>query len=220
MIDDDTFFAWIDGELGGAEAARVATIVADDPALSARADQHRALGARLKAAFDPIAEAPRPSATVIDFSAAKAKRRSVVPARRNWSALAATLVVGLVTTGIFVERGGVAWPDPTLASGTVAAALDTQLASAPAGDVRIGLTFRNKGGTICRSFSLKASSGLACRDDGAWHVRGTFADTSGEGDYRMAAGPDQRLVELVDKERATEPFDAVQEAAAKARSWR
>jgi hypothetical protein len=219
MIDDDTFFAWIDGELDGPEAARVAAIVADDPALSARADQHRAFGARLKAAFDPIAEVPRPSATVIDFGAAKAQRRSGLSARRDWAALAATLVVGLVTTGVFVERGGVAWPEPTLASGSIAA-LDTQLASAPAGDVRIGLTFRNKGGTICRSYSLKASSGLACRDDGAWHVRGTFADTSGEGNYRMAAGPDQRLVELIDKERATEPFDAVQEAAAKARSWR
>jgi hypothetical protein len=190
MIDDDTFFAWIDGELDGPEAARVAAIVADDPALSARADQHRAFGARLKAAFDPIAEVPRPSATVIDFGAAKAQRRSGLSARRDWAAL------------------------------SIAAALDTQLASAPAGDVRIGLTFRNKGGTICRSYSLKASSGLACRDDGAWHVRGTFADTSGEGNYRMAAGPDQRLVELIDKERATEPFDAVQEAAAKARSWR
>ena len=218
MIDDDTFFAWIDGELGGAEAARVATIVADDPALSARADQHRALGARLKAAFDPIAEAPRPSATVIDFGATKTKRHGFVSARREWAALAATLVIGLVTMGVFLERGRVS--DPTLASGPVAAALDTQLASAPAGDVRIGLTFRNKGGTICRSYSFKAYSGLACRDDGAWHLRGTFADTSGEGDYRMAAGLDQRLVELVDKERATEPFDAVQEAAAKARSWR
>jgi hypothetical protein len=100
-------------------------------------------------------------------------------------------------------------------------ALETQLASAPAGEVRIGVTFRDRSGEICRSFTATASSGLACRNDGRWQVRGMFAAPEGQGsDYRMAAGMDPSLASLVDSTMAGEAFDAAEEKAAKENGWR
>ena len=60
MVSDETFFAWLDGELNAAEAARVAAEVAADRRLSAMAEEHRAMQARLKGAFDPVLDAPLP----------------------------------------------------------------------------------------------------------------------------------------------------------------
>ena len=59
-IEDEKFFAWLDGELAPEEAAQVAAEVASSPELTRAAEQHRAMQARLKAAFDPIANAPVP----------------------------------------------------------------------------------------------------------------------------------------------------------------
>jgi anti-sigma factor RsiW len=55
MVSNDVFFAWLDGELSGAEAARVEAEVAADPELSRLAREHRSLRSQLKGAFDPIA---------------------------------------------------------------------------------------------------------------------------------------------------------------------
>ncbi|MEA3079480.1 MAG: hypothetical protein QOF05_888, partial [Sphingomonadales bacterium] len=102
MNDDEKFFAWLDGELGPAEAAEMQAKVAADLRLARLAEQHRALGAQLKGAFDPVAEAAvperlqaalRPSAQVIDFAAAKRNRSR--PALTQWAAMAATLAVGI-----------------------------------------------------------------------------------------------------------------------------
>src|SRR5205823_2769625 len=80
---DEKFFAWLDGELSGDEAAAMEARVGASPELSAMAEKHRAMQARLKAAFDPIAEAPvseplraamRPPAEVVDFGAAARAR--------------------------------------------------------------------------------------------------------------------------------------------------
>ena len=43
MVTDETFFAWLDGELDGEEAKRVVAEVDADPALAEKAEQHRAL---------------------------------------------------------------------------------------------------------------------------------------------------------------------------------
>ncbi|MEO5641069.1 MAG: anti-sigma factor [Sphingomicrobium sp.] len=228
-MTDEKFFAWLDGELSHEEATEVANAVAADPALTAKADRHRAFAVRMKAAFDPVmAEAapPLPVSNVIDFSAARQGRRGWLPARAQWAALAATLVVGLATTTLLFERGTVPHIDqPAMAGGELAAALDTQLASAPvAGSpIRIGLTFRTNQGALCRSFTQPGASGLACHEDGGWHVRGKFASDGtpdGGSDYRMAAGTDPRLAALIDGIIAGDPLDARAEAAARARRWR
>jgi hypothetical protein len=231
MMNDEKFFAWLDGELAPDEAAEMQAKVAADPKLAQLAEQHRAFGARLKGAFDPIAAAPvparvegtlRPSAEVIDFGAAKRSRS--IPSLPQWAAIAATLAVG-ISIGTIVPKGATA-PVEVQGGAMYAAAglnqaLDTQLASAPAGDVRIGLTFRDQAGEICRSFTQQASSGLACRSGGRWKLKGMFAAPEGQAtDYRMAAGMDPNLAALVDSSMSGEPLDAAQEQAAKSKGWR
>jgi hypothetical protein len=228
-VTDEKFFAWLDGELAADEAAEVAIAVAADPGLAAQAEEHRAFTARLRTAFDPVMAQPAPvasSANVIDLAAARQRRRAWLPARAQWAALAATLAVGVLTTSLFFDRGVGQHDDQSaVASGALGAALDTQLASAPqAGSaVRIGLTFRDKSGAMCRSFTETGASGLACHESGNWHVRGIFATGStadAASDYRMAAGPDPRLAALIDQRIAGDPLDAAAEAHARAAGWR
>jgi hypothetical protein len=230
MTEDEKFFAWLDGELTGAEAAEIEARVAADPNLAQLADQHRAMQARLRDAFDPIAQAPvperlrsalRPSAEVVDFAAAK--RARTMPSLPQWAAMAATLAIGIFVGTMVPQRGPArveVQGGKLYAASALDQALDTQLASAPAGEVRIGLTFRDQRGSICRSFTEPQASGLACRSGYRWQVRGLFAAPEGQGgDYRMAAGMDPNLAALVDSTMAGEPFDAAAEKAAKQRGW-
>lgn len=231
MTDDEKFFAWLDGELGSAEAAEIEAKVAADPELGRLADQHHALGAKLHNAFDPIAAAPvpeqlhaalRPSAKVVDFAAAQ--RARFLPSLPQWASIAATLAVGIFV-GTMVPHHGNAPVEvqggKLYAAASLNEALDTQLASALAGSVRIGLTFRDHSGGICRTFIARAASGLACRDDGRWDIKGLFAAPEGQAsDYRMAAGMDPNLAALVDSSLVGEPLDAAQEKTAKDHGWK
>lgn len=231
MTDDEKFFAWLDGELYGADAKAMADKVAADPGLTALAEQHRKFAGDLKRVFEPVGEAPIPDrfqallekpSNVIDLGAARrARSLSTVP---QWAAIAATLAVGILVGTMVAPQGSapVAIKDGKVyAASAVDHALNVQLASAPAGDVRIGLTFRDQGGEICRSFSTDAASGLACRDVRGWRLRGLFAAPEGQGSaYRMAAGMDPNLAALVDSSLSGEPFDATAEKAAKDKGWR
>ena len=94
--------------------------------------------------------------------------------------MAAALVVGvLVGPTLIGERGGS--PVEVRGGAMYAAAeldraLDQQLASAgESAGVRIGVTFRDSAGAVCRSFTEQRSSGLACRDGEDWRLKGLFA---------------------------------------------
>ncbi|MFL6788709.1 MAG: anti-sigma factor family protein [Sphingomicrobium sp.] len=233
MTEDEKFFAWLDGELTGAEAAETEARVAADRRLAQLAEQHRAMQARLRGAFDPIAQAPVPDrlseairkddTKVVDLEVARQARGSW-PVPQQWAAMAATLAIGVLIGTMTGGQGSApveVQGGKLYAASSLNQALETQLASAPAGDVRIGLTFRDQRRAICRSFSESQASGLACRNDGRWQVRGLFAAPEGPaGDYRMAAGMDANLAALVDSTIAGEPFDAAAEKAAKQRGWR
>ena len=236
-IDDETFFAWLDGELDGDESERVAAQVADDPRLSRLAEQHRAFETRLRAPFDAVAAAPipqrlaemvgPPSAEILPFSAPRRasndRRHWPLP---QWASIAATLVLGIgLGTTLGTDRGAAPVEihgGKMFAAGELDATLDRQLASATASDgARIGLTFRDQSGVVCRTFIDQRSSGLACREGEGWQVRGMFAAPEGQdGDYRMAAGMDPNLAALVDSTIGGEAFDAGQEQAARNRDWR
>jgi hypothetical protein len=235
MVTDETFFAWLDGELDPQKAERIAAEVAADDKLAERAKQHRAMQSRLKGPFDRLldAEVPepllavvhKPEPEIIDFAAAQrsreARRWTPLP---QWAAVAATLAVGIFVGTMVPQRSNVpveVQGGRVYAAAALNHALDAQLASAPSGDIRIGLTFRDQGGAICRSFTQTAASGLACRDNGRWQVRGLFAAPEGQSsDYRMAAGMDPNLAALVDSTMAGEPLDAKLEKAARERGWR
>lgn len=222
-MDDETFFAWLDGELDADRARFVEADVRASPELTAKAAAHRALRARLTAAFDPIAEAPAP--VVMNFERERARRRGWPGSVwRNAMALAASLAVGLFLGSM---AGNSTAPvtgdgDRLVAANALASALDTRLASAPAADgPRIGLTYRNPDGDYCRSFTDRSSSGLACRDDGKWVIRGLFQRPEGQdGAFRMASGADPQLAALVESTIAGEPFDAAAERRAQQAGWR
>jgi hypothetical protein len=237
MVEEETFFAWLDGELGPEDAARVEAEMAADPELQRRAAEHRALAEQLRGAFEPVAQAPLPKrleaairaneSSVVSLAEARERRaaRRMLPAWGQAAAIAATLVLGIaVGTTLNGQRGASpveAQGGALYAAGAVDQALDRQLASAPAGDVRVGLTFREQGGAICRTFESSASSGLACREDGRWRLRGLFAAPEGaSAGYRMASGGDPRLLEMVDEAIAGEPFDASREKAARDAGWK
>lgn len=226
IMDEMRFFAWLDGELPADEAAEVAALVAADLELQRKADAHRAMQAKLANAFAPIARAPvaLPEAEVVDLAAARERRRAI-PSVMQWGAIAATLMVGIVT-GTMIAR-----PTPSpiaeqqgalVASASLGDALNKRLASTQDDDgPRIGLTFRDKEGSICRSFHDGAAQGLACRDGDEWRLRGLVQGlTEPTGDYRMATGDDPAIAALISDAMAGDPFDAVQEKAAKDAGWR
>src|SRR5256885_9619064 len=141
MTEDEKFFAWLDGELGPAEAAEMEAKIAADPQLARLAEEHRALGSHLKGAFDAIATGPVPNhlraalrpLEVIDFAAAKRARS--MPSLPQWAAMAATLAIGVLVGTMVPQR--TAAPVEMQGGNLYAAAaldhaLDTQLASAPA----------------------------------------------------------------------------------------
>lgn len=222
-MDDETFFAWLDGELDADRARIVEAEVRASPEMTAKAQAHRALGARLSAAFDPIAAAPAP--VVVNFERERVRRRGWTGSVwQNAMALAATLVVGLFLGSMVGDPSGPVAGDGNrlVAANALASALDTRLASAPAADgPRIGLTFRDPGGQYCRSFTDRSSSGLACHKDGQWVIRGLFQRPEGQdGAFRMASGPDPQLAALVESTIAGEPFDAAAERRAQQAGWR
>ena len=232
MNDEDLFYAWLDGELKGEEADKVAARVAADPALQAKAEQHRRVEEQLRGGFDSVLneQVPPPqfgSAEVVDFQAKRTEQQSRrasfgVP---QWAAMAATLAIGIVAGQFVSNRSGApieSRDGMLVAAASLDRALDAQLASAEGnGRVRVGLTFRARDGGICRSFTDDGASGLACRDGPDWRVEGLFAAPEGQqGDYRMAAGEDPRLAALIDARSAGEPFDAAAEQAAKDKGWR
>jgi hypothetical protein len=232
---DEKFFAWLDGELTGPEADEMRARVESDPRLARLAEQHRALAANLRRSFGAVAEEPVPErllsalrsdrgGEIIDFGVAK-PRRAWLRSLPQWAAMAATLIIGIFLGTMVPQRaGGPVTVDrgALYASADLTRALDVQLASAPtAGPVRIGITFRDRNGNFCRSFSDADMSGLACRDGVRWKLRGLFVSGQAQNtEYRMASGMDSNLAALIGSTIDGEPLDAAAERSARQRGWR
>ena len=138
--------------------------------------------------------------------------------------LAATLAVGIFTGNMLPpgQAGPIRTEDGQMvAGGEARGRLYAQLASAPAEQgPRIGMTYRDKTGVSAAPSRMTDASGLACRQGGDWRIRGLFQNAEGQSsDYRMAAGADPRLMDMVDDSIAGEPFDAAQEQEASRRGW-
>lgn len=233
MIEDETLYAWLDGELSPDEARRVAAAVEADPALSARLEAQRRLRARLRAAFDPVADESVPGIYAVlpdtnvfgigEARAARAQRRGFGPPQ--WAALAAALVAGLFGGHMLSQGAGVqtaVQDDHMAATAEVAAALDTQLASAGTVEapIHVRLTFRDANGAICRSYDTATASGVACRESGAWTIRALFAhDGPPVGTYRMAGTANAATMTYLDAIMVGEPFDAEAERRARQSGW-
>jgi hypothetical protein len=227
-FDPVTIAAFVDGELDDLTARRIAREAESDAALAAEIARHRALKAQLTTHYAPVAEEAVPDrlrALLIDptLDTSLADRRAAKRSRFapvHWGAIAASLVLGLTlglrpwTPVADVAQGR----DALVASGGLAAALDTQLASnQPAGSaIRIGLSFRDRQGRYCRSFAARDLSGIGCQDAGRWTLERTMGGQA-DSDYRQASS--DALAADAAAMMAGDPFDAAAERVARDKGW-
>jgi hypothetical protein len=228
--------AYVDGELSDEVRAEFERAMVQDEGLRREVAAQRALRDRIAGHFAPVVDEPVPEGLrallgeapqVIDFAAARARReeKKRLPAWGNFGAIAATLVVGLIA-GQMVDLSGspVASRDGQLvAQAGLERALDVQLASAQPADaaVRIGVTFREPKGAVCRSFESAAMAGIACRSDGAWQLRQTVAPEGGRAsDYRQAGSANAAMMQAAQAMMAGEPLDTAAERKARDAGWR
>lgn len=202
-IPDELVAAYVDGELEGAERARIEQAIAQDAQLAQRVAQQRALRDRLRGTYNSVLKeavplrlaqavkfgAPTGPAQVIDLAQVRAERTRRGNGQRQAKvrrySIAASVAVGLMA-GVLIQRfatpGAVTefHDGSLLARGALAQALNEQLASnaAPGAAVRVGLTFRSKAGNYCRTFTLSGGRslvGLACRDQDQWQLLNLMA---------------------------------------------
>ncbi|MFT3977989.1 MAG: hypothetical protein QM688_12890, partial [Sphingomonas bacterium] len=164
------------------------------------------------------------AATIHSLDAARRKRAATAPRRAirsGWAmsgAIAASLVVGVLAGRNIGGPAGIADNARALAlSRPIASALDRQL-SGEAGAVRVALSFRDREGDLCRSFTASHLSGVACRADDGWRLRYGAPVAAQGGDYRMA-GSDAGQMRFVQSIIEGEPLDQAGEAAARAKQW-
>lgn len=228
-FDSATVAAFVDGELDDLTAHRVAREVEGDAALAAEVARHRALKAQLAAHYAPVADEPVPERlralltpdAAIDTSLGRrreTKRSRFAPV--HWGAIAASLLLGLaVGTKPWMPAADVTSAGGALvASGPLARALDTQLASNQPADaaIRIGLSFRDRGGRYCRSFEGRELSGIGCRDDAGWTLERTMRGQDGA-DYRQASSGELAAAAAAMMDGG--PLDAAAERAARGSGW-
>lgn len=228
-LDDELLGAYLDNELHEVVRLRVEDAAERDPELKAWLREQEGLRARLNAHFEPVLSEPVPesltqmlaeaNSAVISIAAAREQRAG----RRLWipAAMAASLALGLFG-GQWLPGSGGGAPDPLIAQGEIARALDTQLASAqPSGEpVRVGVTFRNQDGQLCRTFD-GSQAGFACREGSKWRLR-LLAPGSGPQtqEFAQAGSGSATVLAAAQEAMAGEPFDPEAERQALQGGWR
>lgn len=242
-LPEETLMAYADGELDADTRNAVEAAMATDPQVAAEIARHRALRAKLNAAFDGAIHEPvpdrliaaartapaGPGAQVSDIGAARDARKPL-PQRKwswpEWGAIAASLLVGVIVSRVALDAGSadsiIAKNDGMVAGGALASALNSQPAGTAGSKVQIVASFRAKSGEYCRAFAIDALAGMACRGSDDWRVRALAQrESAAAGDYRMAATAlPAPIAQAVAATMAGEALDADEEAAARARDWK
>lgn len=242
--DEETLMAFADGELDEALRAEIAAAIAKDPGLARRVAAHRALRTEVAGAFSSVMDQPVPerlsaaargqpaparaSGNVVQFPTRSTRTPAPRWSAREWTAMAASLVLGGLLSWQFALRNGgdIATQGGSLvARGALAEALSTQLASnqPPDAAIRIGLTFKSGDGAYCRSFYSNAShtAGLACRNGEAWQLPVTSSAGNQSGENRPASGlDDPALLQAIEARMKGEALDAQGESAAMSGGWK
>ncbi len=232
-IDAETIAAFADGELSPIEAACVARAIATDPALAAQVQAHRSLRDTLASHYAPIATEAVPDRLsallqadehVVDIAQARAERtqRSRLPIWTS-SAIAASLILGVGIGTQIPEKSTVGIRDGAMvAQGTLDRALTTQLAAAQDGaPFRILVSFKERGGSVCRGFDSPEMAGIACRTGDEWVLRRTqSSNASQSAGYRQANSSASDILSAAQDMADAPAFDAVQEQAARTNGWR
>jgi anti-sigma factor RsiW len=245
-FDDQELMAYADGELDAQRRRAIEAALAADAALRARVAALRAQRERVAAAYAEVLDDPVPArlrallereaqqqpAEIVDLAAARARSAERRAAPRwswmQWGGMAATLVLGLLLglqfaprddgDALLAERGG-----QLVAGGALAQMLNAQLASEPpaASAHAVQLSFVDKGGRYCRTFSSARIAGLACRDAAQWAVLVTVpAQADATAPMRQAASSLPRAVlDAVDTRIDGNTLNAAQERDARTRNW-
>jgi hypothetical protein len=241
--DDTQIYAHVDGELDAETSARLEADSRTDATLAARIAQQRALRARLREEFDAVLDepipqrlsdalaGPKPDGAVTPIGAARrdpGRAARAVWSAREWTAVAATLAVG-VLVGVFGSRGSGGLPFESEQGRLVAAdyldtALSTQLAGAAPQDAaaRVGLSFRTADGEYCRTFALQAGTGgLACRRDERWSVEllDGAVEPGSDGFRQASSALSPAMLSAIDALGAGDPLTADEERQRLASGW-
>lgn len=233
-ITDEIIAAFADGELDGADRARVEAAISADPMLRQKVERHRALRTLLADHYEPLAATPVPAhltallqsanaeeskgAEVVSF-AAERQKRGLAPMVRRWAPLVGPALAASLVLAVWQPWQGS--PPQGYAGGDLAAALDTQLAGATPeqADTRILLSFERQGGGLCRAWRGGKEGGIACRDDTGWKIERQFAlGAVPTGEFRQA-GSEADLLAAAQEMAAGEALDVEAERAAQARGW-
>ena len=253
---DDELMAYADGELTGVGLAAFDEALRHDVQLRGRVSALQAQRQRLSAAFAGVLEEPVPerltallaapgaevtSPQVVDLAAERERRHARRGASNwaQWGGMAASVALGVAlgmqmklfstprsSDALVSEVGG-----RMVAGGRLAQALNSQLAANPAAassaSVAVQLSFVDKRGQYCRTFSTDGIAGLACREAADWAIQTTTTTTTTtaaagppSGEMRQASSALPRVVlEAVDARMAGTALTAPQEQEARDRGW-
>lgn len=198
----------------------------------------------------PAAAAPSQAApNVVDLGAARAQKeqrdaeqalqasapRRAMPTWAQWGGMAASVVLGVLmgsqlqptAKGVDIGLQG----GKLLAGGAIEKSLSTQLASdtrsaqGSGAPVAVQLSFVDKRGHYCRTFSTGQLAGLACQDQGQWAVQqlvtAEATPHASSTDMRQASSALPRaLLDAVDQHIAGDTLNADAERAARAQGWK
>jgi hypothetical protein len=251
---DAQLAAFLDGTLeDDALMARIEDAINADPVLADRVEalaSGEPVAQMVRDAFAPVLDAPvpdrlaqivaAPTAEVLDFAAARAKRAAPLPANdtdggHNWrwpqfAAMAASLAIGVMIGGPLLTGGGA---DGAADGGSLVLAsadLTTMLDSAPSGQKvdlaalgtgEVVLTFRNTDGQLCRQFMLEGVGGatsdaVACAggEGAGWQVEAYGRRAAPIGEMKLAGGDAApAVVAAVDAMIGGDPLIGADEAA-------
>ena len=244
-LDEQSLMAYVDGELDATQRAAVERALSADETLRARVAALHSQRHRVSAAFAGVlnesvpqrltgllANVAAPSdaipAAVVNLGearAVRAQRRSIVPGWAQWGGMAASVVLGVLLGVQFSGRGDDVSLDlhdgHLVALGPLGQALSTQLASTRGAPVAVQLSFVDRAGAYCRTFSTAAIAGLACRRDGHWDVQTlAAAESAADGVMHPAASSLPRAVlDAVDQHIAGDALDTASERRARDQGW-
>lgn len=245
-MTDELLMAYVDGELDAEQAERVEQAMRQDVTLRNKVAQQRALRTQLQQGLSGVLAEPVPTRlldvlqaqrtakttdNVVDLADKREQKTRASAPRwqfREWGAMAASLVAGIVIGVSMLNSGSNALitsrDGSVVAQGQLADALSTQLASHTASSVHIGVSFRNREGHYCRSFVVqddKSLAGLACHEQDSWRVQMLTEANAQSGEYRQAGSTTPSAVlALIEQQIAGEPLDARAEVEAVSKRWK
>jgi hypothetical protein len=249
-ITDELLVAYVDDELDDAQREMVRSVLDTSPALCRRAEEMRLSRDLLREAFPLQPNATLPSsleaaASRLAEACAGPSTHRAPPVRvqnaRKYAVAAAVVLSMTAAAGWLAWRvGGGPTREPvtelmqigpgTALNGVLETAPSAQVINVPAegAAVRAVLTFRAKDGRYCREFEILAgsggSTGIACRDDGAWRAEVLLSAAAAPTDsnyYAPAGGSDEPAVaEVAEHLMQGDPLSAQEEAHLLASGWR